>query len=72
MKKVIFILSAICFVFGLFIANSEHNHVDAASKSIVWQCEVCGDRAYCQSETTGPPTGGCGGDYFKRHIWHRM
>lgn len=72
MKKVFLIMSAIALAFGFIILNFGHSHVDAASKSIVWQCEVCGDRVYCQSETSGPPTGGCGGDYFKRHIWHRM
>ena len=72
MKKIFLVMSAIVFALGLFAINTGHNQADAASKSIVYQCEVCGDRVYCQSETTGPPTGGCGGDFFKRHIWHRM
>ena len=71
MKKIIYVMSVVALMFGLVGVIFGHNHVEAR-KSIVWQCRVCGERAYCQSETTDPPAGGCGGDFFKSHVWERM
>ena len=71
MKKFLCVMSVIAVTFGLFVTVFGHSHVEAR-KSIVWQCRVCGERAYCQSETSDPPAGGCGGDFFKSHIWERM
>ena len=70
-KKVLCVMSIVVATFGLLGVFLGHNHVEAR-KSIVWQCRVCGDKAYCQSETTDHSAGGCGGDLFKRHVWERM
>ena len=58
---------SLCAVFNVPIA---HNHAEAASQWVYWQCQRCGQRVQLRSGAL-PSQYGCG-PRRERHIWSRM
>ena len=58
---------ALCTIFNAPIA---HNHAEAASQWVYWQCQRCGQRVQLRSGAL-PSQYGCG-PKRDRHIWSRM
>ncbi|MBR1494070.1 MAG: hypothetical protein IJ601_03360 [Acidaminococcaceae bacterium] len=58
---------ALCTIFNAPVA---HNHAEAASQWVYWQCQRCGQRVQLRSGAL-PSQYGCG-PKRDRHIWSRM
>ena len=48
-----------------------HNHAEAASRNVTWQCRNCGQTSWLRPGTL-PASYGCDGDFTKRHVWERL